>query len=321
VPRTGNSAAHREQCRAPAQTPIRASTAVAARDARSRRFSSPIFARSFADCRAAGAQGASTQVGYSRTVPPSRLLAPDGTAAAVVDFRHGPASLVAESFGEGAHTYVLLHGIGMGRSVFAELSSRLNGRIVGIDLAGFGEAAEPEVRLDMAAHADLVAAFLSAHDIADAVIIGHSMGCQVAMELAVRAPDRVGVLVLAGPTVDASARTLRQQAGRMLRDILRERPVVIWRGLREYVRGGPRVLGKIRAMLDHRPEDLGPRIHVPALVVRGSDDEVVPERWARRLAATMERGAYAEIPGFRHETMIFDAAPIVTLIDELVDDL
>ncbi|GEK86468.1 dihydrolipoamide acetyltransferase [Microbacterium aerolatum] len=239
----------------------------------------------------------------------------------MVSFRHGSASLVAESFGEGERTYVLLHGIGMGRSVFVDLASRLSGRVIGIDLAGFGEAPEPEALLSMPAHADLVAAFLGAHDIRDAVIIGHSMGCQVAMEMAVRAPDRVGALVLAGPTVDASARTLPQQAWRMLRDVLRERSVVIWRGLREYVRGGPHVFGKIRAMLDHRPEDLGPRIHVPALVVRGSDDEVVPEQWARRLTATMEHGAYAEIHGFRHETMIFDAVPVVALIDELVDNL
>src|SRR5690606_39702633 len=55
-------------------------------------------------------------------------------------------------------------------------------------------------------------------------------------------------------TVDPAARTLRQQAMRMLWDILHERPVVIWRGAREYLRGGPRVFAKIRVMLDHRPE-------------------------------------------------------------------
>ncbi len=228
---------------------------------------------------------------------------------------------MAESFGEGERVFVLLHGIGMGRSVFVDLASRLNGRVIGIDLAGFGEAPEPKALLGMAAHADLVAAFLSAHGIRGAVMIGHSMGCQVAMEMAVRAPERVGGLVLAGPTVDPAGRTLRQQAWRMLWDVLHERPVVIWRGLREYLRAGPRVFGKIRAMLDHRPEDLGPRIPIPALVVRGSDDEVAPERWTRRLAATMQRSRYAQIPGFRHETMIFDAGPVVALIDRFIDEL
>jgi len=252
---------------------------------------------------------------------PSRLITPEGEPASVVEFHHGQATLVAEAFGEGERVYVLLHGIGMGRSVFVDLAGRLPGRVIGIDLPGFGEAPEPASPLTMAEHADLVAAYLDAHRVSQAIIIGHSMGCQVAMEMAVRSPESVRALILAGPTVDPAARTLRQQAMRMLWDILHERPVVIWRGAREYLRGGPRVFAKIRVMLDHRPEDLGPRVLVPALVVRGSHDEVAPEDWGRRLAAIMPAATYAEIAGFRHETMIHNAAPMAALTEELATSL
>lgn len=252
---------------------------------------------------------------------PSRLIAPEGLPTAVTEFCHDGAVLVAESFGQGDRVHVLLHGVGMGRSVFADLAGRLKGRVIGIDLPGFGEAPEPNVLLGMAEHAEVVGAYLKAHDVPAAVVIGHSMGCQVAMELAVHHPDLVCGLVLAGPTVDSDARTVRQQAWRMLWDILHERPVVIWRGLREYVRGGPRVVAKIRAMLNHRPEDLGPDVAVPALIVRGGKDEVAPERWSRRLNAALNDASYAEIPGFRHETMIRDAAPMVALIDDFTAGL
>jgi pimeloyl-ACP methyl ester carboxylesterase len=38
-------------------------------------------------------------------------------------------------------------------------------------------------------------------------VLGNSFGCQVAVELAVRHPHRVGGLVLVGPTIDPAART------------------------------------------------------------------------------------------------------------------
>lgn len=251
---------------------------------------------------------------------PSRQLAPEDADASVVEFRHGAATLVAESFGGGERTFVLVHGVGMGRSVFVDLARQLNGRVIGIDLPGFGESPEPDHVLGMGEHADLVAAYLQAHRIQGAVIIGHSMGSQVAMELALRAPDCVLALVLGAPSADPAARTVFGQARRMVWDVLHERPIVIARGAREYLRGGPRVLPKIRAMLDHRPEDLAPEIRVPALVVRGEKDGVAPAAWCRALTALLPEGRYAELPGLRHETMIRDAEPTVELIDAFLGE-
>ena len=41
-------------------------------------------------------------------------------AASVRPFHHDGSTLVAETTGTGATTYVLVHGIGMGRSVFVD---------------------------------------------------------------------------------------------------------------------------------------------------------------------------------------------------------
>ena len=38
----------------------------------------------------------------------------------------------------------------------------------------------------------------------------------------------------------------------------------------------------------------------PTLVVRGSRDTIVPEGWAREVAALLPRGRYAEVPGGPH---------------------
>ncbi|MFB7892716.1 alpha/beta fold hydrolase [Microbacterium sp. NPDC056044] len=237
--------------------------------------------------------------------------------ADVERFAHAGATLVAERRGHGDRVYVLIHGIGMGRSVFADLERHLgDGEVVAFDLPGYGEAPEPRRVLTIERTADLVAAYLRARVRTPGVVIGHSMGAQVALEVAVRHPAVVDRIVLIGPTVDPSARTAPRQLWRLLRDIAVESPKVIALGAREYVRAGPRLRAKFRAMLRHRPEDVLPVVHAPALVVRGEDDLVAPHAWCRDVADALPDGRLAEVPDHGHETMIRDAAPAARLIRE-----
>lgn len=211
--------------------------------------------------------------------------------------------------------YVLVHGIGMGRTVFADLADRLgDGEVVALDLPGYGEAPEPRRVLTIERTADLVAAYLRARVRRPAVIVGHSMGAQVALEVAVRHPSVVDRIVLVGPTVDPAARTASRQLRRLLADIAVESPRVIALGAREYLRAGPRIRAKFRSMLVHRPEDKLPLAHVPALVLRGEKDLVAPADWCRQVAETLPDGRLEQIAGHGHETMIRDAAPAARLI-------
>lgn len=227
----------------------------------------------------------------------------------VTAFTEGSSTLVAERAGSGSDVFLLVHGLGMGRSVFAELARRLDGTVIAVDLPGFGAAPEPELPLTMPQHADLVAAHLASADVPPVTVIGHSMGSQVAAELAVRHPDRVRAVVLAAPTVDAGARRVVRQALRFLHDTASIDPRVVLRGVREYLRAGPHIVRKIRATVAHRPEDVYPRISVPTLVLRGARDPVCPPAWTRAVAAAIPRGEWAELPDCGHETLIRDAEP------------
>lgn len=228
------------------------------------------------------------------------------------------ATIVAESTGSGERIFVLLHGIGMGRSVFADLTQhlRLHGRVVAIDLPGYGEAPEPPRTLTVERNADVVAAYLREHSYPDVTIVGHSMGAQVAVEVEARHPSSARRLVLAGPTTDPAARTGTAQLARLLRDIAIESPVVWARGAREYLRAGPHLRLKLRAMLVHRPEETFPRVEVPVLVLRGEDDVVAPRAWCDEVVRLLPDGSLAEIPEHGHETMIRDSAPAAALIVE-----
>lgn len=233
--------------------------------------------------------------------------------SAIASFSHAGATLVAETRGaaDAQSTFLLVHGIGMGRTIFADLSEHLvaaGGGTIAVDLPGYGEAPEPVRVLTMERTADLLAALLRDRRSAPVVVVGHSMGSQIAVELAARHPQLVDRVVLIGPTVNRRERTAWQQILRLVQDIAIESPRVIAIGAREYLRAGPNLRGKFRAMLAHRPEAVYPRVAAPTLVIRGESDRVCPPAWCRFVVAALPDSSATEIAGHGHETMIRDAA-------------
>lgn len=233
-----------------------------------------------------------------------------GRRGRVASFTHAGARVVFEEHGVGQRTFLLLHGIGMGRSVYSGLVDELDGiHAIAVDLPGYGESPEPPRTPTIERMADIVAALLRDRARTDVTIIGHSMGTQVAVEVAARHPGLADRLVLLGPTVDARERTAARQLLRLAQDLAIESPRVIARGGREYLRAGPNLRLKMRAMLSHRPEVAYPRVSVPVLVLRGEHDTVSPREWCDDVVALLPLAQFAEIAGHGHETMIRDAAP------------
>ena len=135
---------------------------------------------------------------------------------------------------------------------------------------------------------------------AHAVVFANSMGCQVAVELALRARQRVAALVLVGPTPDPAAPTLRRQFARLALDSTREPAALNWVVASDYLRRGPRnTLRSAREMLQHRMGERAPLVEVAALVVRGERDPIVSQPWANELARRLH-GEIAVIPGAAH---------------------
>lgn len=229
----------------------------------------------------------------------------------------GRETVIDES-GTGAPTYVLVHGIGMGRRTWADLAASVarTGRVLALDLPGFGEAAEPEDALTMpefgAYLAELVAAEAPGERV---VLVGHSMGTQIVAETAAQRPELVSGVVLIAPTVNPRERSAGMQALRLVQDVALARPKVVALGAAYYLQAGPRwYLKKLRAMLAHRIELVLPRVAAPVLVVRGERDVVAPRDWCEQAARLVPDGRVAEVPGRGHEAMITGGERVAALI-------
>ncbi len=99
---------------------------------------------------------------------------------------------------------VCLHGLGGTKASFMTTVSALAGRyrVIAIDLPGFGDSDKPlTAAYDSAYFAEATVALLDELGIERARLIGNSMGGRVAIEVGLRAPDRVEQMALLSPAM------------------------------------------------------------------------------------------------------------------------
>ncbi|KQQ06249.1 hypothetical protein ASG06_06990 [Rathayibacter sp. Leaf185] len=225
---------------------------------------------------------------------------------------------------DAARTFVLVHGIGMSHHTFSQLAVHLreHGRVIAVDLAGFGSNRAPEQRVGIADHARLVGRVLADRGVSSAVVVGHSMGSQVAVELAARSPELVDGVVLIGPVVDPQRPTALQQALALGRDTLGEPLPVDLLVLTDYLRGGVRwYLRQLPEMLHYPIQRRLAAVTRPVLVVRGVDDPVGARDWCERLVAHASDGRLLEMRSSRHVVPRTEAEPLARALARFADDL
>ena len=222
----------------------------------------------------------------------------------------GPfADLPADERGSG-RPVVLLHGYPLNRQIWAAQLPVLSEtcRAVALDLPGYGNATGLPVPDTLSGFAEAVRASIAARFPGPVVIIGHSFGGYIALELMRNHPEIIDGLVLTNTRSEADspeAREKRMATVRRVEDPAQGLDVegtaqglvapATWaaqgpiaRTVREIVASAPRsaVIGSLKAMAG-RP-DLTPvleRIRVPTLVVWGEEDQLIPPPQTRAMVA------------------------------------
>lgn len=221
---------------------------------------------------------------------------------------------------------VLVHGIAVSSRYMVPLAQAL-GRdfdVYAPDLPGIGKSSKPRDALDLRALAGALDGFLEAAGLDRAIFVGNSFGCQVLSEFALRRPERVRALVLQGPTIDPHARTWSRQVLRWLANGLREpnamRLTLIL--LRDYLDCGlRRTLQLFRCSLADPIERKLRHIEVPAVVVRGSRDPIVSQRWAEEAAELLPQGQLVVLAGAAHTINFGAPLELARVVRSVVRDL
>jgi pimeloyl-ACP methyl ester carboxylesterase len=230
---------------------------------------------------------------------------------------------------------LLLHGLGGSKISWIPLLGPLSEayQVVVPDLPGHGESEKPRVDYTPRFYARVVRHLMDELGAERTMAVGNSMGGRVALELALRSPNRVESLALLDaalpgirwralvgfgrivPTEFASLplplreRWMRTMLGRMFAHPERLAPETIGLAARDFLRiyADPRARVAFLSSLRHLVTEPGEafwqsmrRVKQPALVIVGEHDRVVPSRLGLRLADHLPNAELLVLPDVGH---------------------
>jgi pimeloyl-ACP methyl ester carboxylesterase len=250
-------------------------------------------------------------------------------------------SLNVRRWDDGPLSLFLLHGLGEGAFAWDAFARDLDfpGGLAAVDLRGHGESAwDRERGYDAATHANDVIHLLRVLEARELILVGHSLGGEVALRVAAACPERARALVLleAGPALESrpAAHLLEQfraqpwsyesiddyAAYLERRGALADAP-----GLRAFAMGALRrcASGNYElkcdpAIKEHlsRPDTAAlygmlNNLRCPLLVVRGAISAMLSQRGAQMTADAARNATVATVPCAGHGLLLDNPAGVI----------
>lgn len=212
--------------------------------------------------------------------------------------------------GHGTTKWVLVHGLGSYAKAYTKMMGALPEGVeaYALDLPGFGQTAKGNQHTTMENYAKVVDGFIRALHLDDVVLMGHSMGGQIAMTAALENPDWLKKMVLLAPAgierfsekdqkwlhtvtteslyMNLTDEQIRQNfninfyGGQLPKDamFMYEDRLALKQDKDSYAEYCATLVGCIQGMLSAPVYSELERIAVPTLILFGKEDALIPNR-------------------------------------------
>jgi pimeloyl-ACP methyl ester carboxylesterase len=228
---------------------------------------------------------------------------------------------VRSNFVANRQPVVLIHGVGVSGTYFLPFAEELAKKyaVYILDLPGYGKTPRPSQPLTISELADVVLDVTMFYKLKDTVLVGQSMGCQTATQIATKKPNLYKKLILLGPTVNRKERNRFMQGIRLFQDTFYEPFKLNMIIIGDYARMGPlRYLKTCKFMVgDHIEKNLT-AVPLPTLIVRGGNDKIVPKDWVHFLSSVMSHSETKEIPGAPHNVQYTNPIKLANVCNDFI---
>ena len=282
--------------------------------------------------------------------PPRRAAQPDcgnsaGTANLKIMMLHGDRVAYRD---EGAgEVLLLIHGIGGSSNSWSGVIPLLakKYRVIAPDLLGHGESDKPRGDYSVGAFAVLLRDLLDALDIPQVTVIGHSLGGGIAMQFAHQHGQYCKRIVLIssggfGGDVGRVLRVLSLPGSELVLPVIASRPAILagnavraLMGSSDRFKARPSLsnrdnrqafLRTLRSVVDFRGQAvcalnrLGLHGFLPALIISGDEDRVIPVEHARAAHQMLPNSRLHIMSGVYHHPATERPETVAHLIDDFV---
>lgn len=237
-------------------------------------------------------------------------------------------------------TIVFLHGLGLNRNFWSSTIAELHShRCIAIDLPGHGESHSVATNGSMTSYVAAVRGVMEKLNLTEITLVGHSMGGQIAMILALQMPSVISKLVLvcaagietfatdeaeklksitnqvyANPISDDVLNRTFYHADAEIRALLMHEHVVHQRGNFRHLSG--LITSSVAGMLNEAVFPFLKQITQPVLMINGAMDTAIPNRWLHPQLTLMELQSNAKKEIKNCATVIFPMAGHYLAVDQ-----
>jgi len=241
---------------------------------------------------------------------------------------------------------LFVHGLGGRWQNWLENVPRtaVDHRAIALDLPGFGRSQTPTAPISIPGYAATLERLCDLLELDRVIVVGNSMGGLIAVEMALRFPERVRGLVLVSPAAMA-IQSFRAAPASALLAVLSHTPLGTPDGVRRILRrpgarhlafatvvrhptlldvdmlcelaggrGAPGLGGALEAMMGHSLRRRLSTLEVPSLLVHGREDMLVPVADSIWLSKQLPRAELRIFEDTGHLPMVERAVPFNDLL-------
>jgi pimeloyl-ACP methyl ester carboxylesterase len=229
------------------------------------------------------------------------------------------------------HGYPLDHRIWL--PVFPYLRKDIH--IIEPDLRGHGQSPVPEGVYSMSLVVGDVIRLLDKLKIEKTVVAGHSMGGYVIFEFWHEYPDRISGIALVATRANADTEERRMDRLQTAEEVMKAGTAKIVNSMLTKLTKKTELYPEIRGIMEGiSPQGVAgilrgianranaipwlPQINVPAVVIAGKDDQLVPVQESIEMAKKLQNGKLEMIDNAGHLPMMEDPEKVAQCLDDLI---
>lgn len=224
-------------------------------------------------------------------------------------------------YGKGEKTIVFLHGWGANADAWNFVAKRFcdEYKVLAVDFYGFGDSDFPPQNYGVKEYAKDVVELLNVLDINSAILVGHSFGGRIAIEICANYPQIVYKLALVDSAGIKPRRGLKYYFKISLHKFLKKLGKQGLKGSSDYSALPSQMKAVFRNVVNYHQNDLLPKIKCQTAIFWGDKDKETPRYMYRYLLKHIEN-SYGFILHGGHFSYVDDYAKFVAILKAFLNE-